>query len=696
MAIRGLIIAIEKYAKIQGFGSELPGTTAAGVAFRKWLLETKQAAPENILFCTPDETAEGRTAGATMDDLIDALVTLHTQGKDATEQLYFFFSGHGFLFEEDLRRRAADVLLAANFTSANDPAAGRRGLKLDEVQTKLQMGMGSGDHFYFIDACRNKVKEIDVPGTGLNLGRSVLGDPTVYTLYSTNRGSAAFVTSHFSQHLLDGLRGSGHAKVWRPTGDMEVTHSSLREYVKEKLAGQETDARVDGDGHGLILEIRQVPQYECTVEVAGAKARDEFTWSLFDARGRPIGGAQSFHGPKFRFSQTPDYYRLRLSYDGRPLEPAEQTLDLWDACAVRFSMPTRGGIVPEAFPAPPMGAPEEGFLGGPPEPPPPPSPGPVRAAILSALPSEAKDGGKVAFSESLGWIEDDDLGLWLALLGASRIVRDPGTFSKLQSFPLARFDDVAAGGSAVYVLAGRDDLEGLRVAVGTARAADWTETTEVMAGVTGLRHLRLDHPPGPLFLSLAVAGDSPQTFVSHCLPNRATLVVATGSTTRGGLRIQQSLLPLAHLNDELPPIVRQHLPPNRLEAVKFLSLAQRQFARKREIEPTANQGGWADLLYGKWLDPVIALLTAYELIRRGRREHIKEVIGNLRSYFPGLPDTEALAKLAGLPFTRPASVPLVLDGLLAFEDYAALLPETLPEDRLDYAGPWTAWRRAVR
>src|SRR5689334_10313537 len=139
MAIRGLIIAIEKYPAIQGLGNELPGTTAAGVAFRKWLINVKKVDPQNILFCTEDATAQGRTSGAMIDDLLEAVASLPLKGKDRTEQLYVFFSGHGFLFREDTRKRAADVLIAADFSSLQSPVAGRKLLRLEEVQTKLQL-----------------------------------------------------------------------------------------------------------------------------------------------------------------------------------------------------------------------------------------------------------------------------------------------------------------------------------------------------------------------------------------------------------------------------------------------------------------------------------------------------------------------------------------------------------------------------
>lgn len=765
MAIRGLIIAIESYASIQGFGNQLPGTTAAGVAFRDWLIRKKNAKPGHILFCTEDPAVQGRTSGASIQELIRALIDLHAAGKDNTEQLYVFFSGHGFLFDENPRTRAADVLLPSDFTSASDPAAGRLGLRLDEVQLKLQNAMGPGDHYYFVDACRNRLSEIDVAGTGLNFSRSVLGDPTVYTLYSTNRGAAAFLNSNFSGHLLAGLYGAGRAKAWRPAGDMEVTHSSLRNYVTEKLTGQEIDGGHQGNGRGLILEIRPAPQSKCSIQVDGARASDTFTLHLTDSRGRAIGGPQTFEGPSFHFSQPPDFYDLRLFHDGQPLTPESQTADLWDDCSVRFAMPEPQGPEflggPDRSLAPPPddafsgpGAPSKTWLevaGRPatelivedlrsrrqerhnerfsmpceagryrvrmvdstgmtlrdqevaieagerleldfasrPE-------SPVREAILSHLPPYAYDSRTVSFSESLGPLADDDLGLWLAIAGASRIVGPPGSYDKIEGLPLDRFEDVPPGGSVLYVLAGRDELEDLRVATDSSRAADWVETREVVAGVSGFRHARIDSGPGPLFLSLAAAGESPWTIASHCLPNRATLVIATAST-RGGFRIQQYLLPLHHLRSALDPRVQDRLPQrNLLRRMKSFSLAQRQFGRRRDVESTIDPADWTDLLSGKWLDPVTAILAAYELLRRGKREHMGTVVNNLRAYFTGLADTEALARLAGEPPQRPASVPMVLDGLLSYEDYPELLPPDLPENRLDYSGPWTAWRRAVR
>ena len=101
-------------------------------------------------------------------------------------------------------------------------------------------------------------------------------------------------------------------------------------------------------------------------------------------------------------------------------------------------------------------------------------------------------------------------------------------------------------------------------------------------------------------------------------------------------------------------------------------------------------------MYGKWLDPIMSLIAGYEIIRRGKLESLKEnlktVIGNLRNYFPGIPDTEVLARLIGLKAKLTGDPPLLMDGVLALEDTENL---TLPPSKLDYASPWTSWRGAV-
>jgi hypothetical protein len=103
-----------------------------------------------------------------------------------------------------------------------------------------------------------------------------------------------------------------------------------------------------------------------------------------------------------------------------------------------------------------------------------------------------------------------------------------------------------------------------------------------------------------------------------------------------------------------------------------------------------------DLLYGKWLNPLLALIACYELIRRGsvneKSREIQEVLQNMRTYFSGLPDTEVIAMLLDQEYRPLNSPPLLMDGVLAVSG-KDIFP--LPESKLDYDGIWTTWRSAV-
>src|SRR6202035_4754566 len=140
-----------------------------------------------------------------------------------------------------------------------------------------------------------------------------------------------------------------------------------------------------------------------------------------------------------------------------------------------------------------------------------------------------------------------------------------------------------------------------------------------------------------------------------------------------------------------------HNPP--LPRIRYMSIAQRLFAQQAPIEgnsPEPDDRYWRELLYGKWLNPLMALIACYELIRRGSVDEksgaMQEVLKNLRTYFPGLPDTEIIAKLLGLEYRPLNSPPLLMDGTLAVSG-KDIFP--LPESKLDFDGIWTTWRSAV-
>ncbi len=726
MAHRALIIAIESYPQMSGgIQQTLPGTLQAGENFRDWLLAKWQAegvkdADQQVLFCSSPAIAGGRPADA--DDIRAALEVLRTDGQNATEELYVFFSGHGFAFA-DARHDLTDYILTADCKSPRlSPGCC---LPFDHLVTWLRDHLGPGRHFHFVDACRNvlTVGEADPGSLGLTKDRGASGEPSTFVLQSTHQGAVAVVSTEFPAALLGGLKGSGKAKVYDDdTPDaMFVHYGSLREYVKDALRNQKAVSRTTGDvseGDALLFTFKPIPSVACTVRVDGLEAGDAGTISLRRERGplaqrrvteRPMTGAVT------TIPLEPDRYTIGVSIDGAEVSPATAiAVDVFDDTttpaftrnAIGAGAGAGSGAQPAAVPRggplfPPQarvrgGAPTAGAPPPPPAPAPPP-PGPAwdvslpHRSIASAFP-HSDDG--IDFSESLGWVHDMDLDVWLAIIGAGRIMPfQVGDFSKIGPLPLHDFGSEVPGASPVYVLAGLAEDPLLEISVSGTTTPQWQPALPV-AGLPGVQHLYVPAAPGPQFISLRLAGHPTRTIVSLTSPNRATLVTLSNDED-GGPQAWQYLLPLGHLIAHLPPDVRTQVESRSspLQDVRNLAAAGRAFRRRRDMASELEPALRDELFHTKWIDPIGSALVAYQALRNGDKGHVAMVAGNMLTAFPELPDSHALATLAGLPGAAPQGVPLFLDGLRAYPDDAAILP--FPEKLLDVSGPWTAWRRAV-
>ena len=243
---------------------------------------------------------------------------------------------------------------------------------------------------------------------------------------------------------------------------------------------------------------------------------------------------------------------------------------------------------------------------------------------------------------------------------------------------LAAFEDVAT-----------------RFDVGLSQAAEasWT-TAKEPDGMPGIRHCLLRPPAGQQLISFRINGRAPYTVASLMSENRATLVTVTLDQDNSQ-RISQYLLPIGKLLPELNQDVRARIERrNQLSDVRLLAQSARAFRRRRDVWKTVSDYALNDVLDSKWVDPIASALAAYELLRRGRSDLISVVVQNMITYFPELPDTRALAVLAGRLPVEYGGVPFFLDGLRAFPGIEQILP--LPASKLDYNSPWTAWRGAVK
>ena len=758
MASRALIIAIENYPDVQvgGIAKKLDGTLQAGLDFKAWLLakwksEGRTDIDTQLIFCSSPVQPDGK--GATANDIRRALRQLKKDGQGATEELYFFFSGHGFSFIDKPDNRA-DFVMASDF---EDPdLSGNACLNLDKIITWLRAHLGAGRHFYFVDACRNALdsKQITVSEQVLRFDPQASGEATTYVLQSTANGEVAMVNGKFGATLIEGLKGKGRAKIWdgKTTDKMYVRYDSLRIHMRDLLKNTQTITNKvegsDGESDGVLATLMPVPKSKCTITLEGAAAVNA---EIVLRRGP--SGAEQRHplgNQPAVIELEPDDYSVSLLLNNVAAETTTpMPIDLYEHRGIAFkpaaavsrsrleSNRKQSTISDVHIVVPPdamfdirninTGV-EESFtqsvharlppgryfttlrsrdgqvlkrqdfdLGG----------GKStlnvaewrqsapHVAIVSQLPPYAVHGEAVDFSESLGGpITDPDLDLWLALIGGGRILGPSGDYSKLAGFPLHDFSNEKPGAAPIYVLAGLENPKAvLEVGVSRTAKVTWARATEPDA-MPGIREAYFPRQAGWRLVSFRIDGGAPYTVASLASPNRAMLITLT-LDSEDNVRISQFLLPLGHLVRKLPVDVQDVLRRrNQLHDVKVLAQAHRAFRKRRDLSKELPMEQLRELLYAKWLDPIASSLAAYECIRRNRKDEMHEVIKNMTKYFNDLPDTAALAKLMGKKIARPKGPPLFLDGLRAFPNERAWLP--LPAGHLDYASPWTAWRAAVK
>jgi len=787
MAIRALIVAVQKYPKASGLAAELPGTNDAARAFCQWLADKKGIHPKGsqgfdprAFFCCAGEEVEFRTHGTTRPEIVQAVEDLERAAKQdlengtaATDELYCFFSGHGLCYPRD-EAVQEDLFIASDFTTMKQ--SGAACLKVAELIELLRPALGPGDQYYFFDACRIEVKfgEIRPTGMGKVFERVQSEFPGQAVLFSVAQGLAARTDSGFAKHLVDGLNGKGRAKGWYRE-DLYVKFDFLREYLETA-----TKKAVDGDpgsGDGLILKVEPVPAEPCVIKVQDAEPSDRFAFTV-KRRNKPIVAGE-FEGAEHTVViDEPGDYQVEVTHPAAPVvrvkPPAARPVDLYDPAEVHFRKltgPASRGL--ESAPIAPgpegtlnvQGAPNASIrvrsvqsiakepevfdsvslsrlvppgdflveveeagqvvarqtvsvragqtvqadpLAGPSS--------PLRDGLLQFFP---RDGHAVEFSESLGGATADrDLGLWLSLIGASRVVgRDGGReFSKLGKVPLkANFEAVPPGRAALFVLAGFEGRLG-PYAIGVGKDPTWAEMTPV-EGVEGLHEFSVEVEPGSKLVTFQTKGAPPVTLSTHALANRATLFALSNGGGLAPIKLYQFLLPIHALMGRLPAEVQwrvESIPP--LQTTRFIVKVERLFAGDRSINKVFNPDEGAvdaasrqqydELIDAKWLDPVASLIAANDLLRRGvlggrpdlaRYKHVLPVmVANFRRFFGEIPDVEAVAKAIAADWKLPTAPPMLADSLTAFnlEEQKAFMP--FSNDRRHFGTPWVAWVGAVK
>ena len=588
-----------------------------------------------------------------------------------------------------------------------------------------------------------------------------LGNPTHYRIYSTTPGNVADIDSGFSDFLLKGLHGEGRAKEETPEGNFWVQFDRLKDYILGGVGpGQKIDPVKEGTGAGLIYRLPDPVEYKCKLVVDDAKQDARFTLAV-TTDSLPVGDQSQFVGPEFTLVLKPRFkgYQFRVSEGLTALTqvapPANSIVDMFEDTEVHFQHPGDGGGMD--FENVELGPPylkvttfdevhwkgeaevrlinhdtrqsmanKGGFEGkldagnwdietwfqgrkvdtrsielvqgdsqlielGQPA---------LRSrtveSIAAYLPQSA--GGRIAeMSESLGPLVERDPALWLALLGAARILQPPDLFSKIKDAGLATFDDVAPDTGVIYALFGREVSE----APGFGLVGSPGAELAPVANMKDVLQARLPAPNGQQFVTIARSGQLSRTYATIVLPNRATFFVFTEDES-GALQTQQFLLPMSHLIDHLdgpvPELVRRQswdYEFGSLKLTRLLSNAQRRYlAREAMTDGTtdAERQRWLEMIYGKWVEPLVAIMAGFDMLTRDRAQqenNLRTMASNLGEFFGGIPDVEVFRALVERRTPAPVGVPLLRDSLLRVPGLTGRLQ--FPASRLDYDSAFTCW-----
>ena len=359
MVSRAFIIAIEEYPDVTeaGMAKKLDGTLKAALKFKewveaKWRSDGRSDEDTQMVFCS-EPRQDGFGIGATRDDLVQALIDLQKTGKNMTDELLFYYSGHGYAFVSDAPR--SDIIVGSDFR--NSEISINRCINLDETINWLRSCMGVGKQYYFIDACRLKMKanRIAAPGNSFSPKSGATGEPTTYVLHSTITNAASVVEGAFQKSLQDGLKGVGKAKTWDDDVEdaMFVRYDSLRIYLTEKLKhDQPIEHQVlgqEGESDGILYTLKPVPEIDCNIKIKGASASEKGEIKYRHIRARNFD-SEKFNALPATLRVPPGTYKIQVELDKGSVEPGNALkVELYDPKHLTFT---------KATPSPPLGAPK--------------------------------------------------------------------------------------------------------------------------------------------------------------------------------------------------------------------------------------------------------------------------------------------------------------------------------------------------
>ncbi|MFP2926457.1 trypsin-like peptidase domain-containing protein [Pyxidicoccus sp. 3LG] len=372
------------------------------------------------------------------------------------------------------------------------------------------------------------------------------------------------------------------------------------------------------------------------------------------------------------------------------------------------------------------GSPERVLLGSPK-----PRLGTAQQEALQALGMAPDEKGYLHPSEVLRPVADAPLASLLGFAAFSASIQATTTLShgfKLEGFGIHPPAVTLPGGSGLLVVIGATgdqpvkDLavsrflgESRLILHDSHRQSGGSASFAPLSGFTAAAQWSQPVAPGSWMVELRLPTLAPTRYAVSALPGRTSILVAVVEDS-GEVEVQQYLAPVP--GGTLPG---QGLPTPGLGTLRHVELGQRYFSAGRPL-PDHHVD---ELLEGKFLDPLLACIAGYSLVRTGRPERYSgrslqgagprdvepSAMRNMLKFFGELPDSHILAALCE-PERRDAhfaralelGLPVFTDGFRALRSYVRSLPSpaavgteelrswgTEADRGLLSASAWTAW-----
>ena len=317
----------------------------------------------------------------TKDNIVKAIneVVAAAEVHGQTEQLYFYFSGHGVTAE--LAGREESALVMPGFSSQHP----EHSLALRSLTEHLETTLFK-DQFFFIDACRKAWKpQVDIGRWPIPRRRDP-GKPPVqqFILYATSPGLPANevgwpdeAVGAFTEVLMAGLAGEEQAKAWSwDRNCYEVRWERLATYVNRVMrdrrysaayspdlppggwpiqipqdagsrgvADRDRDARLASYNRGRFSDV------ELTLELTADPPFDQAEVTVLDAIGTPVVRALRVPRGEVKITLPPRTYAARVVTPDKRVGSVKAPIELYEALTDQIELRRDDGP-PPAVPGP--------------------------------------------------------------------------------------------------------------------------------------------------------------------------------------------------------------------------------------------------------------------------------------------------------------------------------------------------------